>query len=278
MLFSLDIVLSEAADCLSDGLRQELFLTPKPGLVDLLDAGSHADLSVPLMLESIDLVSAGYQEFARQLSQGVTARELVPAARALEKKLFDTLGTNTHKGAIFLGGLLLCALSQSAQNGIGLQAAVMEVAIDLLRFHDTGATNGARIRKQRSSAGVLHEAGRGLPALFQTALPALTEARAQGWGETRVGLFVMARLMQIVEDSTTLHRAGASGLQRLREDGSQLETLLLARLDPYPFLHATNQSYRNLNLTMGGVADLLAMTYAVSNIKQRSTQGTFLIF
>lgn len=277
MLFSLDIALSEAADCLSHGLRQELFLTPKPGLVDLLDTGSHTDLSVPLMLESIELVSAGYQEFARQLSQGASARALVTTGLALENKLFKTLGTNTHKGAIFLGGLLLCALAQAARGGTSLQAAVMEVANDLLILHDTGATSGARIRKQRSSAGILHEAGRGLPALFQTGLPALTEARQLGWDDTRVGFFVMARLMQIVEDSTTLHRAGVSGLQRLRDDGRQLETLLLTRLDPYPFLFATNKAYRTLNLTMGGVADLLAMTYAVSRIKQPQ-QGTFLIF
>jgi triphosphoribosyl-dephospho-CoA synthase len=44
------------ASSLIQGLRAELFLTPKPGLVDLIDSGSHPDLSLPKMTASIDLI------------------------------------------------------------------------------------------------------------------------------------------------------------------------------------------------------------------------------
>ena len=43
------------AASLADGIRAELYLTPKPGLVDLLDNGSHADLTLPLMGRSVAL-------------------------------------------------------------------------------------------------------------------------------------------------------------------------------------------------------------------------------
>ncbi|HDR47044.1 MAG TPA: hypothetical protein ENN94_05015, partial [Geoalkalibacter subterraneus] len=118
--------LSELAECLSLGLRQELFLTPKPGLVDLLDRGSHPDLSLPLMLESIEFVGEAFQAFARLLDQGATPLELVPSGRLLEMKLLDTFGTNTHKGSIFLGGLLLCAYAPAMQKESTLSQAVRE--------------------------------------------------------------------------------------------------------------------------------------------------------
>ena len=45
------------AQALVTGARLELDLTPKPGLVDRLDRGSHPDLSFALMEESIGMVS-----------------------------------------------------------------------------------------------------------------------------------------------------------------------------------------------------------------------------
>jgi triphosphoribosyl-dephospho-CoA synthase len=255
--------LPELADCLKLGLRQELFLTPKPGLVDLLDRGSHPDLSLPLMLESVEFVGEGFQTFARLLDQGATPLELVPTGRLLEKGLLDTFGTNTHKGAIFLGGLLLCAHARSTRSRTPLPQAVRETAAALLPGHDTGETNGARIRDQKGMTGILGEARRGLPALFETALPALDDALLKGLDGTLSGLFAMARLMQEVEDTTTLHRCGATGLHRLQTDGRRLEALLLEGTSPYPFLRKTNLEYISQRLTMGGVADLLGMSFGL---------------
>ena len=64
----------------------ELYLTPKPGLVDLADNGSHPDLSVPIMERSIGIVTAlcptiGYTaacHLAQEaLKTGTPVRELV---------------------------------------------------------------------------------------------------------------------------------------------------------------------------------------------------------
>jgi len=68
--------------------------------------------------------------------------------------------------------------------------------------------------------------------------------------------------MQKVEDTTALRRCGPLGLARLRRDGARLEELLLAGLDPVPFLINANDDYRRERLTMGGVADLIGMCAA----------------
>ena len=72
---------------------------------------------------------------------------------------------------------------------------------------------------------------------------------------------MLARLMQTVDDTTTLHRGGPAGLARLKRDGRRLERLIAAGEDYPAFLCATNRAYIEMNLTMGGVADLLALAY-----------------
>lgn len=270
---SLVFALHRLADCLTEGLRRELFLTPKPGLVDLLDSGSHPDLSLPLMMDSIGLVEQGYRTFATVLVQGGRAADLVPIGRQYESLMLERFATNTHKGAIFLGGLLLCALSRSAGRISYLREAVSAVAAEILPGHDTGATHGARLRRAQHFAGILGEARRGLPALFDKALPAIDTARAAGENETKVGLAALACLMQHVEDTTALHRCGPLGLERLRRDGAQLETLLAQGADPWPFLLTANHEYIAMRLTMGGVADLLAMAFGLSEFARPWAYG-----
>jgi hypothetical protein len=64
--------------------------------------------------------------------------------------------------------------------------------------------------------------------------------------------------MQVVEDTTALHRCGEAALMRLREDGARLERLV-ASGDHLPFLRDRKAVYRRMDLTMGGVADLLGL-------------------
>ena len=51
--------LERLADGLARGAALELYLTPKPGLVDLADCGSHPDLSLAVMERSIRIVLGG---------------------------------------------------------------------------------------------------------------------------------------------------------------------------------------------------------------------------
>ena len=87
----------------------ELDLTPKPGLVDLADSGSHPDLSVATMQRSIGYVSDYLDEIVLSLINDepfICQKNLGIKA---ERRLFDNLGTNTHKGFIFLSSMLLIA-------------------------------------------------------------------------------------------------------------------------------------------------------------------------
>jgi triphosphoribosyl-dephospho-CoA synthase len=73
---------------------------------------------------------------------------------------------------------------------------------------------------------------------------------------------MMARLMQTIDDTTTLHRGGMEGMERVRRDGRALERIIAEGGDCIAFLERLNQDYKDLKLTIGGVADMLGIAFA----------------
>ena len=72
---------------------------------------------------------------------------------------------------------------------------------------------------------------------------------------------MLARLMQHVEDTTSLHHCGTIGLGRVRRDGAALERIVAAGEDPRPFLRHAGEDWARMGLTMGGVADLVGIGF-----------------
>lgn len=261
MSFSVPFPLETLAAALLLGLREELHLTPKPGLVDRRDSGSHPDLSYGKMSLSIDLMEEYFADLLLLLQGGAPLGALIAAGRQAETRMLRSLGTNTHKGAIFLGGLLLAAAVRSqSRTSTSLRYALAVLSEEFFTLQNPEGTNGEAVRLHLSVVGILGEARAGLPALFEVALPSLRQSREEGRGQESAAFLAMSRLMQCVEDTTTLHRCGPEGLERLRGDGACLEGLILSGADVVPFLETLNEEYRRLNLTMGGVADLLGVS------------------
>ncbi|MBR7063989.1 MAG: triphosphoribosyl-dephospho-CoA synthase [Treponema sp.] len=97
-------------------LLEELYTTPKPGLVDLHDNGSHTDMDVKLFEKSAKGISPFFGEMS-ELSKNWKSDlenlflEVRQIGMRAEKKMFElTNGVNTHKGAIFTLGLLASAV------------------------------------------------------------------------------------------------------------------------------------------------------------------------
>lgn len=250
------------AAALLRGLTAELTLTPKPGLVDLWDNGSHPDLTLPKMLASIELLDGYFEELIVALAAGEGNGALIDIGRRAEARMLSRLGTNTHKGAIFLGGLLLTARFRSySAEPADLRPAVAAVAGEIIAQLTPEPSHGAVARKNYRVGGILAEAGAGLPGLFDIALPAWHASLTRGDQPLRASFAMLAALMQSVEDTTALHRCGPPGLERLRRDGRMLEQLLARGENPLPLLQQLNADYRRCNLTMGGVADLLGLAF-----------------
>jgi triphosphoribosyl-dephospho-CoA synthetase len=245
------------------GAFLELYLTPKPGLVDLHDSGSHPDLSVPRMEASLQVVSGYLLDLSDALMGHESLAAQVRLGTAAERTMLRNVGTNCHRGYIFLSGLLLSA---SAQTPRGDEVSLREAIAGLsLRFFARGEyedSNGSQVRSRYQVQGIRREALSGLPSLFEQALPAYRNEIEAGGNRGSAVFAMLGRLMQTVEDTTALHRCGRDGLRTLKEDGAKLERLVAERGDFFAFLSERNQHYIARNLTMGGVADLLALAFA----------------
>lgn len=244
------------------GAFMELYLTPKPGLVDLKDSGSHPDLSVAAMETSLAVVSRYLADLGECVARGEGLPAQVRLGVAAERSMLQTVGTNCHKGYIFLSGLLLSASAKAPpRDEEALSRSVAGLASRFFSDAVPADSNGSRARSAYRAGGVRDEALSGYPSLFAAALPAFRHAAAAG---NRAGapFAMLGRLMTTVEDTTTLHRCGAEGLKTIREDGRKLELIVRRRGDYAAFLAERNEQYVNRNLTMGGVADMLALSFA----------------
>ena len=245
------------------GAKAELDLTPKPGLVDRLDNGSHPDLSHESMLASVQLLPRYYGELLQKAGRDAGLDDMVASGLAAEQLMFREIGSNTHAGYIFLSGLVLLAACQSRGHLPELRPAIADLAGRFFAKHPPLATHGAEVRNRFALGGILAEAERGLPAVFEHGWPAYRDALAAGWTPEHAGFLLMAVLMQHLEDTTAVRRCGLDGLARLRRDGASLQRLLESDQHPELFLEELNEAYRRDNLTMGGVADCMALTFAV---------------
>ena len=256
--------LETLASSLALGARLELHLTPKPGLVDLADCGSHPDLSVDTMERSIHYVADYLEQTVASLAAGQSfAQQRAIGVRA-EQRLLGELGTNTHKGFIFLSGMLLIARWHALSGDErAMRSALCTLSAEFFSSADERATNGCQARKKYQAGGIIVESINGFPSVFDEGLPVFRQALQQH-GCCQVASFaLLARLMQIVDDTTTLHRAGVVGLARVKRDGLALERLVASGGDHLAFLRELNHSYVQANITIGGVADMLGIAYGI---------------
>jgi triphosphoribosyl-dephospho-CoA synthase len=254
--------LEKLAAALVKGARLELYLTPKPGLVDLADSGAHADLSIPVMELSIEHVAGYLAAMVGSLAAGEPFAAQRRIGMAAEQRLLATLGTNTHKGFIFLSGMLLIARCHAASGDEGaIRAALSALAGEFFDGDERAPTNGQQARSKYGAGGIVAETIAGFPSIFAEALPAFRMARNKSGDFLTASFAMLARLMQTVDDTTTLHRLGAQGLAQIKRDGHELEQRNARGADCIAYLEERNRAYIRMNITMGGVADMLAMAY-----------------
>ncbi len=214
------------------------------------------------MERSIALVGDTLAELSASAARGEPITTQIAIGRRAERRMVARLGANTHRGAIFLGGALLLARHRSpSDDERALRLAVSSVAGEVAAAGAPRGTHGAAARARFRVGGVLGEVGAGLPSVFEVAVPAFRSAVARGEDGATASFRMLAALMRTVEDTTALHRCGHAGLAQIRADGAALEGLVTAGTH-VPFLRHRNALYRRLNLTMGGVADLLGAAFA----------------
>jgi len=265
----------QLAELARQALVAEVELTPKPGLVDRRGPGAHSDLSLDLMRQSAAAI-APYFEAMGDSAQSMPfdrglRTEVAAIGRAAESAMLQaTDGSNAHKGAIWILGLLVTAASR----GIDLNpAAIAQDAAFLARLPDRAQpqllSHGEMVRARYGATGARGEAFAGFPHVLHVGLPTLRAERNRARTETNSRLWALLNIMARLEDTCVLYRGGAEGLAIVQKGasdallaggpGSVAGELAMLRLD---------QELLIRNISPGGAADLLAATLFLDALEQ----------
>src|ERR1700727_1047196 len=248
-------------------LIAEAELTPKPGLVDGRGSGSHSDLSLDLMRRSADAIAPYLTRMAlasaeAQMDTSVRAMVASIGREAESAMLRATSGSNAHKGAIWVLGLLVCAASLSEDSRPEFAA---ETAGSLARLPDRArpraVSHGDVVLERYGATGARGEAYANFPHVVKIGLPALKVARKSGRTERDSRLAALLAIMSHLDDTCVLYRGGPEAQRIVREGAAQvIEVGGPGNPKGDAALIALGQELVSLRISPGGSADLLAAT------------------
>ncbi len=280
--FSMDC--KRFADLATDSLLEEVYTTPKPGLVDRRNNGSHTDMDVHTFVKSAHSLTPYFYQCVnigrRTCDQppADTFKKLRKAGIAAEDTMYQaTSGVNTHKGAIYSFGVICGALGRlwQAENPVPKLEDILSLCSEMTQdaaksdFQSIDKTTaGGRLYLEYGLTGIRGEVAAGFPSVANIGLPVYQRELDKGLSSNDAGAITLIHLISNVQDTNLYHRGGhegaayaADGAKHLldgctsptKEQIEQLDNELIAR-----------------NLSPGGCADLLAVTYFFSKLKSRN--------
>ena len=257
-------------------LIDEVRTTPKPGLVDCRNNGSHTDMDLQLFEASAQALRPYFEACVRigQNTAQLPPEETFPLLRTAGMEAEATMlrvtgGVNTHKGAIYTLGLLCGSIGRlgcTDTDAILAECQAMvgsSVKADLATA--TGKTAGERLYLQYGIRGIRGEAADGFPSVKKIGLPHFRQALAEGLSHNDAGVLTLLHLITQVKDTNLYHRGGRDGALWAANAAQQLlsdypSNALVAQLD---------DAFIARNLSPGGCADLLAVTYFLHSLTDK---------
>lgn len=291
---------AQAALAARSALEFELELTPKPGLVDAHDIGSHPDMSKEMFYRSAAALEPFFADYWL-IGSNYSKEEIFPALRALglkaETAMFKvTGGKNTHKGAHFCFALVLAAASYLKNNKpLLLPETELErldrvsrllsfipavsgdlVAQDLKDMEEDdapGLSAGEQLYKEHSIGGIREEVSLGFPTITRYGMN-LLESFAYSRGNSlslpcggilaedrKLALDYLMTLLTQIKDTTLIKRGGFRGLEYARSTAISYLRRESRSSSWEEALQRINLDFVSRNLSPGGAADLLAVTH-----------------
>lgn len=249
-------------------LFYEVSLSPKPGLVTLIDKGAHVDMDYIDFFKSA-LVLHDYFKIAYELgekSEGEDYKELRKFGVIYEKKMREaTHGANTHKGIIFSLGLMVYATAiEIKRENFSFEKIISRVA-----YLNRGITSELN-KKVVTSHGEENFKKYGLKGIREEA--------EEGFKKALLGLDFLKKIekninfdyaltgtlyyyMSFIEDSNIIKRGGLEGLEFSKNKANYvLKNKLYETSEGMMEIKKINDEFKRKNLSPGGCADFLILT------------------
>ena len=260
-------------------LLDEVYTTPKPGLVDYRNNGSHADMDVSTFEKSARSLKTYFDECfsigrnTANLSPDETFTLLRNIGILAEKSMYDaTGGINTHKGAIYSMGILCASIGRlwiaetpfSPASDICRESARMVKKAVQKDFEEIDkSTAGGRLYLEYGLTGIRGEVASGFGSVLNIGLPCYKRLIDKNYSSNDAGAITLLYLISNVKDTNLYHRGGIIGA-----DFALQITKKLLKNFPEPEMkqiESLDDEFIKQNLSPGGCADLLAITYFLYN-------------
>lgn len=262
-------------------LIKEVELTPKPGLVDCHNNGSHRDMNLRTFYTSAKAIAKWFPIFFMCGFYNCTskAEEFIHLLRAegikCENDMFAaTSGVNTHKGGIFSLGLLCAAAGRLYGRHMRIASSTLcnEVANMCAHLvceelnHCTGRTAGEILFHKHGLTGARGEAASGFSSVRRHSLPEFKKHIYNGATESTALHAALLRLLAHNDDTNVVSRGGIEGLRFVQENAIRIiDSGGVHRCDYIEQMHEFDSAMIERNISPGGSADLLAVTWFLSN-------------
>ena len=272
-----------ASQCISFASRamlREVSATPKPGLVDCANSGSHDDMDLTTFLDSAVALAPWFGKmFLIGWDHASSSAEelfslLQCAGRQAERAMFAaTGGVNTHKGLIYSLGLLCGAFGakhvytasqDDLKQVLALCAAMGHCSLLTSSPADgSSETFGQQCRRLYNILGIRGEAAIGFPSVINVGLPALRRYLDEGYSLNDASIAALLALIAAVEDTNMIHRGGLDAARAVRIEAQALLPTLTQE-NCKDILTQLDRQYIAARLSPGGCADLLALSLFMS--------------
>lgn len=265
---SVPAVMAKAA---AAALHRELDLTPKPGLVDKANSGSHSDMNYPLMVRSIVALEPIFEELASEsmTDECPSSSVLQPIGKRGEAEMMKaTGGVNTHRGALFSLGLIISAATWLLYKG----RENVEEAISRLpeTLPETVSRIASTFRRPLGTHGSQVAEEYGIPTAIDIAAGGFEDSFGD-WRRVGNDHLRLLSIMAELDDSNVYHRGGREGSTFIKSRSRGiLDRYKGARnLDSASLIDDLRKFDREAivrNLSPGGAADMLALTFFLDSL------------
>ncbi len=261
-------------------LEWEAKFSPKPGLVDSYSNGAHQNMTLDLFIRSAKSLEDSFYQMAensRNLPLGIILRKKIGyIGRQAEKQMFFvTNGVNTHKGDIWLIGLLVSAVSHCQSVDY---KNILEDAQKLAQISDPFVpknktpTYGQMAKDKYAFSGARGEAQNGFPNLKL----ALKIASQNNFVDKNIWLKILLSLYSKVDDTNIVHRSNLKVLRYFQKlSRNILESNL--KIIKNPKFKQLDDFVMKKYISPGGSADLFSACYFLVHLKMEKQNGKIII-
>lgn len=266
------------------GMLYEVSASPSPGLVSPYSSGAHRDMDFfTFMRSSSSIAYAMY--LCAQIGIDYPLEDILKTIRSVgveaEKNMFKaTNGVNTHRGFLFLGGIVCAAAGYCTQTSIDLNrenissacskicCRIVEEELENIVYAEK-LSNGEKLYLEHGITGVRGEVEKGLPIVLEMGIPMYEEALYYNLPAGEALCHSLVGIMTKVEDTTVVSRCGLEGLAFMRRlAGIAVEIGGMRTIEGKEFIHDLDQVFSENNISPGGAADLLAITVMIHELEK----------